>query len=140
MLAAVPDAELIGTGSLLGYILEFKGHSRHHTGHGVCTIEVNRGLVPGVLWKVHDHRALDTKEGVPTAYTIHFLDAKTPKGMVRCWTYRHLPAEYNIPDMGYYRSVLEGCNEHGLTQSCVREALQRVLFQVGRRTLGNRRP
>ena len=81
MMRRCPDARIIGTGTLDGWELLFKGRK---TGSYLTIEQSPDGLVPGAVWEVseRDERNLDVYEGYPNFYykkemTIHFRGIKT---------------------------------------------------------------
>ena len=81
MIRRCPEARVIGTGTLEGWELLFKGSK---TGSYLTIEQSPDGLVPVAVWEVseRDERNLDVYEGYPNFYykkemTIHFRGIKT---------------------------------------------------------------
>lgn len=109
-----PDAEVIGTGVLKNYQLEFWGWP----GHGVATVTPKNGSeVPVALWSISesDERSLDIYEGWPNLYRkeeieVTLEDGSKITGMVYLMNRRYrgelvLPA---CPSVTYFNTIATG--------------------------------
>lgn len=114
-----PDARIIGTATIPGYRLLFKGSK---TG-SYLTIEPAPGFqVPVAVWDVSPQaeHALDRYEGYPTFYykkelTLPIKGIKTGKVRMRnAFVYiMHEDRELGIPCNGYVRTCIEGYRAFG---------------------------
>lgn len=109
-----PDAEVIGTGILKNYQLEFWGWP----GHGVATVTPKKDSeVPVALWSISedDEKNLDQYEGWPHLYRkeeieVTLADGSKITGMVYLMNSRYhgrlvMPA---CPSVAYYTTIATG--------------------------------
>lgn len=122
-----PDAEVIGTGELIGWKLTFRGNGRC----GVANIEREMGSsVPVVVWKISpkDERNLDVYEGYPHLYIKEYVDitykGKGLKGMAYIMTEGH---RISHPSGSYLNTIAEGYEDFGLDVS----ELLRIAVECG---------
>lgn len=108
-----PNAEVIGTGELLGYKLTFRGK-----GEGFANVEVcDYGSVPIVLWAITKacEEALDRYEEYPTFYKKEMVSITTVAGeqtamlYVMVKEYEDMPA---IPSEHYFEILRQGYQDH----------------------------
>ena len=112
-----PDAEVIGTGELIGWKLTFRGNGRC----GVANIEPEAGSsVPVVLWNIspRDERNLDVYEGFPHLYIKEYVDVtyrgRKVKGMAYIMTDGH---RISGPNGSYLSTIAEGYDHFGIDVS-----------------------
>ena len=112
-----PDAEVIGTGELIGWKLTFRGNGRC----GVANIEPEAGSsVPVVLWNIspRDERNLDVYEGFPHLYIKEYVDVtyrgRKIKGMAYIMTGGH---RISGPNGAYLSTIAEGYDHFGIDAS-----------------------
>lgn len=112
-----PDAEVIGTGELIGWKLTFRGNGRC----GVANIEPEAGSsVPVVIWKIspQDERNLDVYEGFPHLYIKEYVDVtyrgRKVKGMAYIMTGGH---RISGPNGSYLSTIAEGYDHFGIDAS-----------------------
>lgn len=112
-----PDAEVIGTGELIGWKLTFRGNGRC----GVANIEPEAGSsVPVVLWNIspRDERNLDVYEGFPHLYIKEYVDVtyrgRKVKGMAYIMTGGH---RISGPNGSYLSTIAEGYDHFGIDAS-----------------------
>lgn len=113
-----PDASPIGTSTLEGYQLLFKG-----SGSGFyLTIEPKEGsTVPVGVWQINekDERELDRYEGFPRFYYKKEVSINCPvgfrKGKIRALIYiMHEDRNPGLPSGRYVQTCLEGYEDFGL--------------------------
>lgn len=112
-----PDAEVIGTGELIGWKLTFRGNGRC----GVANIEPEAGSsVPVVLWNIspRDERNLDVYEGFPHLYIKEYVDVtyrgRKVKGMAYIMTGGQ---RISGPNGSYLSTIAEGYDHFGIDAS-----------------------
>ncbi|MFH5835604.1 gamma-glutamylcyclotransferase family protein [Proteiniclasticum sp. C24MP] len=127
-----PDAEIIGSGTLYGYRLLFKGEEKN----AFLTIEKKEGsTVPVGLWRLtpEDEVSLDEYEEYPLMYDKVDLPVKMADGEVM-----HAMAyvmrkeyednrEYNLPSSDYLQTVIEGYRNFGFDVVDLLEALEKSI-------------
>ncbi len=124
-----PDAKMVGTSTIDGYQLLFKGSK---TG-AYLTIEKKPGAsVPVGIWKVSekDERALDIYEGFPSFYykkwlrlAVKALGGKQTKELV-CFVYiMHEERKVSIPTRYYVNTCLEGYRDFNFDPDYLQEAI-----------------
>ena len=116
-----PDAKVMGTGVIKGYILMFRGNPVS----AVATIQkdragakhINNG-VPVVVWDISeaDEKALDQYEGFPRLYKkdsidVEMSDGSKLKAMVYIMTEGY---GIGIPSGHYFNTILEGYLDNGI--------------------------
>lgn len=128
-----PDAEVIGTGELIGWKLTFRGNGRC----GVANIEPESGsLVPVVIWKIspQDERNLDVYEGYPHLYIKEYVDVtykgRKVNGMAYIMTDGH---RISGPNGSYLNTIAEGYDDFGLDAS----ELLRIAVECGIREVSD---
>lgn len=126
-----PKAQLIGTGTLKGYHLTFRGKK-----HGVANIEKNKnGQVPIVLWEITRscEGSLDFYEGFPTLYVKKWISVNTEKGEFEAMAYV-MTDGYEvltaIPYVGYCKIIEQGYEQNGIEKEPLYEALQNTYREV----------
>ena len=125
-----PDARVVGTATLKGWRLLFKGSK---TG-SYLTIEKAEGYeVPVAVWKVseRDERNLDFYEGFPSFYykkDMHLQVKGIKTGTIYerdCFVYiMHEEREIGIPSDFYVRVCAEGYRAFGFNYARLFEALK----------------
>jgi hypothetical protein len=128
-----PHASILGTASLNGWELLFKGSK---TG-SYLTIERNEnGSVPVVIWEVteKDEKALDRYEGFPTFYykqeiKVRYKGIRT--GLRRTATafayIMHEERPIGIPSNYYMRTCLEGYDTFGFDRNVLFDAYDKCV-------------
>lgn len=123
MAARCRDAELIGTGSIKGYELLFKGSQSGC----YATIEPREGsIVPVTVWAISkaDEKRLDRYEGYPVFYykkNIEVeMDSETVKGLVYIM---HENRHYGVPYPWYYQQMERDYQKFGFDKEILRNAL-----------------
>lgn len=119
-----PTAEIIGTTSLRGWRLMFRGGCRN----AVATIEQKPGCtVPVLIWRLQpgDEHNLDIYEGWPHLYRKETLRITVNRQRVYAMVYimneeRH---PYGTPSKGYFDTILEGYKDSGFNDGCLRHAV-----------------
>lgn len=124
MLFRCPDARVVGSTTLNGYELTFRGNSRS----GVANIEPCIGAsVPVGVWSISpsDEEALDLYEGFPRLYTKHMflmqIDGETVDGMAYVMTKGH---EIAPPSDYYLRTIMEGYRDFGFDTEPLMDAAE----------------
>lgn len=126
-----PDARIIGTGSIDGYELLFKGSI---TGSYLTIEKAEGGSVPVTVWEVseEDEKALDRYEGYPRFYyktdmRIAVSGIRTGKIRVRdAFVYiMHEDRGTGLPTEDYYRVCLEGYRTFGFDERYLIDAVKR---------------
>jgi cation transport regulator ChaC len=107
-------AEFVAAATLFDHKLAFTRYSHGRQGGVADVVQSVGDYVEGVLFKVYDLKALDRREGHPTAYRRRKVKVmvKTSKGLkfVSVWTYEVVRKEaYEIqPSESYQRLIREG--------------------------------
>ena len=118
-----PGAQLIGTGEIENYELQFKGRPSN----AFATIAPKEGSrVPVALWKIgpKEEHALDRYEGFPSHYFKRNLPVQAAGKEVTAMAYiMDLKMDFGLPSQGYYQTVLEGYLDCGLDEKHLNEAL-----------------
>ncbi len=114
-----PTAEVLGTATMHGWALRFRG---------VATIERAKGAsVPVLLWSIQpeDEQALDCYEGWPRLYRKEthrvYLDGRQVSAMVYVMNEDRHP--YGPPSQGYYDTIRKGYIENGLDTGVLNRAV-----------------
>ena len=116
MLRRCPGARVLGTASLTGWELLFKGS---RTGSYLTIEEGGDGMVPVVVWEVTatDEAALDRYEGFPNFYykrdiQLKYKGIRTGKRRtVTAFAYiMHEDRPVGVPSNFYMRTCLDGYN------------------------------
>ena len=122
MAARCPEARLLGTGTLHGYRLLFRGP---HDG-AVATVErYSPGKVPVVLWSITaaDEEALDHYEGWPWLYRKQLLAVEYDGSLQNGMAYVMNPGRpLGQPSPYYYAIIRDGYKEAGLDTEILRQA------------------
>lgn len=113
-----PDAELIGTSTLDGYVLEFRGnrYGAHATVRKANADEAD-AAVPLVLWKISDadEKRLDRYEGYPTYYIKRYLIINVNGAKKRVMLYiMNGKRELGVPTDDYFHTIEKGYLENKL--------------------------
>ncbi len=126
-----PTATVVGTGTLNGYELSFKGHQ----GGAYATVGKRKGgIVPVLLWELEatDEQALDRYEGYPCFYRKEWVTVtvggKPIKAMVYIMNERY---QHCTPSKSYYETVKSGYEKAGFDYGVLEKALQ-ASFKVYR--------
>lgn len=118
-----PGADLVGTGTLRGYRLLFKGSK---TG-SYATVEPCEGAeVPVLLWEIGegDERSLDRYEGFPDFYRKREVAVETESGEVAGMAYVMRPdASCGEPGEWYYRVLERAYELFGFDKAILEKAL-----------------
>lgn len=108
MLRRCPDAIMVGSSTIDGYRLVFRGNSRS----GVANIEPCKGAsVPVGIWSISrsDEESLDRYEGYPWLYTKQMFTLQVRGKMVKGMAYVMTPGhEIAAPMQQYLNTILEG--------------------------------
>lgn len=120
-----PTAELVGTGTLKDYALEFKGQRLG----AFATITPQKGAeVPVAVWSIgaQDERNLDLYEGFPSHYFKERVDVEMEDGSsLSAMVYRmNLRMDYGLPSLNYLHIVSDGYEDCGLDKAALRTALE----------------
>jgi len=127
-----PKAKLLGTGTIEGYRLTFRG-----SGRGVADIEKFEGrTVPVVLWKITNRceESLDIYEGYPRLYVkrnVEIVNSKSEK--IQAFVYA-MADEYTdspaLPSINYLRSIWQGYTENKLDTDVLRKAMGEIVEEI----------
>nr|WP_307989842.1 gamma-glutamylcyclotransferase family protein [uncultured Niameybacter sp.] len=114
-----PQARVIGTGTLKGYRLTFRGATR-----GVANIEpCIEGEVPIVLWEITEEceEALDRYEGYPHLYIKENVQIGKHQAMAYVMNeqYWHMPA---LPSGTYLNTIVQGYTDNGIDLEPLKQA------------------
>lgn len=132
-----PTAKVIGTGTIPGYELLYKGSQ---TG-AYLTIEMKEGgSVPVAVWEVtaDDEKRLDAYEGCPTFYykkevrlPVKLASGKTKK--LTAFVYiMHEERSLGIPSLAYIRTCEEGYRNFGFDTKFLDAAYETSAKEVQR--------
>ncbi|MFQ5847220.1 MAG: gamma-glutamylcyclotransferase family protein [Candidatus Methylomirabilales bacterium] len=118
-----PGAKFVSTAALRDYDITFVGRSPMW-GSGTADLKPTPGgVVEGVLWEVgeQDLKALDRYEGVPKDYIRKTVTVESKgKNSVQASVYFVAqPGSYRPPSRRYMRLLLQGAEEHGLSDEYV---------------------
>ena len=131
-----PDARAIGTATLIGWELLFRGSK---TG-AYLTIEQNKAEnTPVAVWEISekDEIALDRYEGYPTFYYKRFYTLEVElnngeKTTVRAFAYiMHEDRPLGIPTKFYLETCLDGYSDFGFNDLPLRAAYKKSLEVCG---------
>ena len=119
-----PTAKLVGTGTVEGYELQFKG--QQHS--AFATIAEKPGAsVPVAIWSIRprDEWSLDIYEGYPTHYhkdnlSVQMDDGSEINAMVYVMNHK---MNFGIPTQKYYNAVYEGYENCGLDVDVLNKAV-----------------
>ncbi len=130
-----PKAKLLGTGTIEGYRLTFRG-----SGRGVANIEELSGrAVPIVLWEITSRceESLDIYEGYPRLYVKKDVEIVNAKGeMIKAFVYV-MAEEYTdstaLPSTNYLNSIWQGYMENKLDTDVLRTAMSEIVEEVNKK-------
>ena len=118
-----PGANAVGTGTLEGWRLTFRGSP----GASFATVEPCEGhSVPVGIWEIdREHEAsLDIYEGWPDLYYKTDVTVVTPGGDVTGMIYiMNEGREIACPSLSYCRTVSDGYDDFGIDKAVLAEAL-----------------
>ena len=119
-----PTAEVVGTATLRGWRLWFRGGN----GGAVATVERERGCeVPVLIWRIQpqDERALDRYEGWPHLYHKETLRLTVNGRRVYAMVYIMNEARYpyGTPSLGYLDTIREGYESAGFDSGILAKAV-----------------
>ena len=126
-----PNAEFVGTGTLRGYELQFKGARNY----AYATIAPKPDSeVPVGVWKItpEDERNLNRYEGYPTHYfkqniPVQMENGQTVKAMVYIMD---LKQEFGMPSASYYNTVYAGYLDCDLDTDFLDDAIEQNRLKV----------
>lgn len=117
-----PNAKVVGSGTLRGYCLVFKGRD----GSAYATIEPKAGsIVPVLIWELgeHDEKALDRYEGYPESYTKSMMEIEVNRETLSSMVYVMGPdRKIGIPSNIYLEIIKEGYENAGFDTKGLQEA------------------
>lgn len=128
-----PHASILGTASLKGWELLFKGSK---TGSYLTIEQSENGSVPVVIWEVteKDEKALDRYEGFPTFYykkeiRVRYKGIRTGRRRtVTAFAYiMHEERPIGIPSNYYMRTCLEGYDTFGFDRNVLFDAYDKCV-------------
>ena len=128
-----PDAEVVGSVTLAGYELTFRGRT---DGSGVANIEPKDGAsVPGLLWRITPkcEQALDHYEGVPRLYVqqdVTVRDADGKEYAVMAYVMTDLFREPSMPSPFYFQGIRDGYAQNGMDEKPLEDALMQCRAEV----------
>ena len=133
MAVRCPYATVIGSGTLEGYALLFRGDS----GGAVATVEPKEGSsVPVLLWEITPRceDALDRYEGWPRFYRKETLGIAFKGKNVEAVAYIMNDGHpLGLPGSGYLNTIVEGYLTAGFDPAILEKAMNDSLPQKGRR-------
>lgn len=108
-------AEFVSAATLFDYKLAFTRYSQGRKGGVADVVKASGDYIEGVLFRIQDLKALDTREGAPHCYKrkkIKVLVHETMK-FVNVWTYEVVrKEEYEIQPSEYYKRLIrEGAQQ-----------------------------
>ncbi len=118
-----PGAKFMSPAKLWDYDITFVRGSPMWGG-GTADLKPAPGrVVEGVLWKIgeQDLKVLDEHEGVPSEYIRKTVTVETKDGQ-RLQAYAYFatqPGGYRAPSKRYMRLLIQGAEEHGLSDEYV---------------------
>lgn len=128
-----PHASILGTASLKGWELFFKGSK---TGSYLTIEQSETGSVPVVIWEVteKDEKALDRYEGFPTFYykqeiKVRYKGIRTDlRRTATAFAYiMHEERPIGIPSNYYMRICLEGYDTFGFDRNVLFDAYDKCV-------------
>lgn len=128
-----PDAKVIGSVTLAGYELTFRGRT---DGSGVANIEPKEGAsVPGLLWRITPkcEQALDRYEGTPRLYVqqdVTVRDAEGREYSVMAYVMTGLFREPALPSPFYFQGIRDGYAQNGMDEKPLEDALMQCRAEV----------
>ena len=124
MAVRCPTAKVVGSTSLNGYQLLFRGRN----GGAYATVEKNPQFkVPVIVWELDNlaEKRLDRYEGFPTLYRKKYLGIELNGKTVQAMIYiMNKGWPIGMPDRHYYEGILEAYEEAGLDVSILDEAVR----------------
>ena len=127
-----PKAKILGTGTIEGYRLTFRG-----SGRGVANIEEMKGrTVPIVLWEItrNCEESLDIYEGYPRLYVKKDVEIVNSIGKkIQAFVYV-MAEEYTdspaLPSTNYLNSIWQGYTENKLDADVLRTAMGEIVEEI----------
>lgn len=127
-----PKAKLLGTGTIEGYRLIFRG-----SGRGVANIEELSGrTLPIVLWEITSRceESLDIYEGYPRLYVKKDVEVVNSKGeKIQAFVYI-MAEEYTdspaLPSVSYLHSIWQGYTENKLDTDVLRKSICEITEEI----------
>ena len=119
-----PTAELIGTGTVKNYELQFKGAPY---GAYATIGEKENAAVPVAVWQLQnsDELKLDIYEGYPNNYYKKDITVTVNDEELTAMVYIMNPKmDYGMPSSYYYKVVKQGQEDCGLDTSVLEQALK----------------
>ena len=129
-----PTAKLVGTGTVEGYELKFKGRPN---GAYATIAPKEDGSVPVAVWELQplDELSLNYYEGFPTHYFKRDIPVKLGNHEVTGMVYiMNLQAQANRPSQHYYDTVEQGYADCGLDTAYLEAALEKTEAEMAERT------
>ena len=120
-----PKAQDLGKAELLDHKMVFKYHCD--------VIEMPGHNAPGVLWKITKTclASLDVLEGFPVYYKRKYVTVLHNGKKVNALVYYMVDGHtQEQPDAGYYDMVLQGYNEHGISEEPLVAGLPKVFYPI----------
>lgn len=119
-----PNAAILGTSTLNGWQLTFRGPRRE----GVATIEAKEGAKTGVLlWSISEEceKSLDRYEGYPHLYRKEEVTVSLDGDEIQAMVYvMNEIYPYAIPGPYYYKTLLEGYADCGFEKKLLDDAIE----------------
>ena len=128
-----PEAEIIGTGRLEQYELEFRG--REGNAHANI-VKQEESEVPVLLWRVsaEDEKRLDVYEGYPTYYGKELMEVEVEGKQYKAMLYRMQPGqERNVPALSYYQTIESGYQALGFSEEILQSAVLKSIKEMSLR-------
>ena len=127
-----PKAKFLGTGTIEGYRLTFRG-----SGRGVANIEEQAGrTVPVILWEITGRceESLDIYEGYPRVYVKKHVETIDSMGeIIQAFAYV-MAEEFTdspaLPSTNYLNSIWHGYMENGIDTNVLRKAMGEILEEI----------
>ena len=128
-----PTARYVGTGTVEGYELKFKGRPNG----AYATIDPKKGgTVPVAIWEIqpYDEFRLHQYEGYPNHYFTKNIPVKIGNHEVTGMVYiMNLQAQANLPSEQYYDTVKKGYEDCGLDTAYLEAAKERTEAEMTER-------
>ena len=118
-----PGGKFVSAAKLKDYDITF-AHSSTMWGGGAADLKPSPGrVVEGVLWEIkeQDLKSLDQYEGVPVDYIRKTVTVERKDGK-SCEAFAYFvarPGGYRSPSKRYVRLLVQGAEEHGLSDEYV---------------------
>ena len=121
-----PDAEIIGTGNINGYQLEFNRH--------LTITKKKDSIVPVAIYKINatDENSLDRYEGYPIYYRKQNIKVETKDGNINAMVYIMNREGAFPPTREYYNTCLEGYEDFGFNPQTLQKALEETIEKYER--------